>query len=173
MVVTATTLVPDDAPQATVDGVTATPQAERFLDAFDVDVLRHAARAVEEPVSVPSEPPPRVAIEGDTLEEDEPKPPPPRARPAAPRAGGGSQFLAALVKRPPTRTPGTLVARARGGACRFWIDGVVRGEGRVVKVRAKPGPHDVACRGADGRPRVQRIDVVPGGIAVAAFHLDG
>jgi hypothetical protein len=84
-----------------------------------------------------------------------------------------SQFLAMLATARPSASnePGTLVARARGGNCRFWIDGVMSGEGRVVRVPARPGAHKVACRGEDGAARVQRVEVVAGGIAVAAFYM--
>ena len=172
MVAAAAALTPSDQPAAadrttTNDG----PVAGRFLDAVDASALHEAARAMVVPE--PVEPPEPVAPAAELEREPPPAPTPPRQRATRRNATGSSQFLAALVKRPASRAPGTLVVRARGGSCRFWIDGAVSGEGRVVKIPAAPGPHTVACRGADGRPRVQRVNVLPGGIAVAAFHLDG
>lgn len=176
MVAAATTFASGDRAAATATEPTADriPQAGRFVGVLDVRALRDAARAMDVAEPEPTRAPAPVTPEVDPpAEPAEPRRQRAASRPAGPATGGGSQFLAALVKRPPSRTPGTLVARARGGTCRFWIDGVVSGEGRVVKVPAAPGPHNVACRGADGQPRVQRVDVLPGGIAVAAFHLGG
>ena len=176
MVTAAATIAPDDEPTAAAaESAPATrPLAGRFLDRLDTGALDEAARAVktpDEPVDPPVDAPEVGATDTSGESETTPPAPAPRRTAARPRPRGSSQFLAALVKRTPSRAPGTLVARARGGTCRFWIDGVVSGEGRVVKVPATPGAHNVACRGPDGRPRVQRVNVLPGGIAVAAFHL--
>ncbi|MCA9618546.1 MAG: hypothetical protein KC731_05985, partial [Myxococcales bacterium] len=172
MTATAIAMSPDAASHLT----THFPPAPQLPEPDEAEIGERRAGADAAPAGAEVETKAEVETEAEAVA-PEPKAPPRIDRTVlashrashAPRRS--SQFLDVLRQQAASDEPGTLVARARGGSCQFWVDGVQAGAGKVVRIPARPGPHKVACRPDHGKPQSQVVRVAPGGIGVAGFYL--